>query len=155
MAEEIERKYLIDLDRWNPPDKGSRIVQGYMVRSRELTVRLRLRNNEAFLTIKGASRNNFTRSEFEYPIPVSDAQAMLAEFSSGNVVSKTRYLVPVGKHCWEVDIFDGANAGLAVAEIELAGEDEEFVLPEWVTEEVTGDERYNNAYLAEKPYSSW
>ena len=154
MAKEIERKYLIDQTRWQPTAEGSFIMQGYLLRSKELTIRLRLKDNRAFLTLKGAACG-ISRSEFEYEIPPGDAQAMLDEYANGNMVCKKRYLTNVGKHCWEVGIFEGANRGLAVAEIELESEDEEFILPDWVTREVSGDIRYNNAYLAEHPYTGW
>lgn len=154
MALEIERKFLIDTALWLKPGKGIKIVQGYLVRSMGLSIRLRIADEQAFLTVKGAAKG-FTRSEFEYEIPVDDAQKMLQEFSDGSTVSKTRYRTMVGDHCWEVDIFEGANTGLAVAEIELANEDESFKMPDWVTCEVTGDKRYNNTYLAEHPYQEW
>ena len=154
MALEIERKFLIDKTRCPLPAEGVKMVQGYLMRSMELSIRLRLAGEEAFLTIKGAQKN-FTRSEFEYKIPAGDAEKMLAEFADGQLVSKTRYCIPMGNHTWEVDIFEGANKPLAVAEIELSSEAEAFELPDWVTSEVTGDKRYNNTYLAEKPYSTW
>ena len=154
MALEIERKFLIDKTRCPLPAEGVKMVQGYLMRSMELSIRLRLAGEEAFLTIKGAQKN-FTRSEFEYQIPAEDAKKMLDEFIDRELVSKTRYYIPAGNHTWEVDIFEGANAPLAIAEIELSSEEESFELPKWVTSEVTGDKRYNNTYLAEKPYSTW
>ena len=154
MALEIERKFLIDKTRCPLPAEGVKMVQGYLMRTLELSIRLRLAGGEAFLTIKGAQKN-FTRSEFEYKIPAGDAEKMLAEFADGKLVSKTRYFIPAGKHTWEVDIFEGANFPLAVAEIELSREDETFELPDWITTEVTGDKRYNNTYLAEHPYPEW
>ena len=154
MGLEIERKFLIDKTLCPLPAEGIKMVQGYLVRTMELAIRLRLAGEEAFLTIKGAQKN-FTRSEYEYTIPAADAEKMLDEFADGQLVSKTRYLIPVGSHTWEVDIFEGANSPLAVAEIELAGEDEKFELPNWIKCEVTGDKRYNNTYLAEHPYSEW
>ena len=154
MACEIERKYLVDTTRWKPSGDGAEIVQGYIFRSMKLSIRLRMSGECAFLTIKGAA-SGFSCSEFEYPIPLADARAMLDEFSDGTLVCKTRYLEKIGSHIWEVDIFEGANQGLAVAEIELDSEDETFELPGWVTTEVTGDKRYNNTFLAENPYSCW
>lgn len=151
---EIERKFLIDPNRCPLPDTGVKMLQGYMVRSMELSIRLRLAGDQAYLTIKGA-QHNFTRSEYEYTIPVEDAENMLKEFADGQMVAKTRYSIPAGSHTWEVDIFEGANAPLAVAEIELSDEDETFEIPDWIICEVTGDKRYNNTYLAEHPYSEW
>ena len=154
MAEEIERKYLIDPARWQPSGSGIKIMQCYLVRSKQMTLRLRMADNKAFLTIKGPTRG-ITRSEFEYEIPRQDALDMLKEFPVSSSVCKTRYHVTVGSHLWEVDIFEGENAGLAIAEIELASADETFEMPEWVTQEVSTDRRYRNAYLADHPYSQW
>ena len=154
MALEIERKFLIDKTLCPLPAKGIKMVQGYLVRSMELAIRLRLADEQAYLTIKGAQKN-FTRSEYEYSIPAADAEKMLAEFADGQLVSKTRYHIQEGGHTWEVDIFEGTNHPLAVAEIELSSEDETFEIPPWVTKEVTGDLRYNNTYLADHPYPEW
>ena len=154
MGCEIERKFLIDPAKWQKPEKGVRIMQGYLIRSEGLSLRLRLADDKAFLTIKGASKG-ISRSEFEYEIPPEDLEAMLKEFGSGKYISKMRYYEQVGDHRWEIDIFEGENAGLAVAEIELQSEDETFELPSWVTEEVSGDFRYRNAYLVENPYTKW
>lgn len=151
---EIERKFLIDPARCPLPDNGVKMLQGYLVRSMKLSIRLRLAGDQAFLTIKGA-QHNFTRSEYEYAIPLADAEAMLKEFADGQMVSKIRYYIPAGSHTWEVDIFEGDNAPLAVAEIELASEEDTFEIPDWIISEVTGDKRYNNTYLAEHPYSEW
>ena len=154
MGCEIERKFLVDLAKWHKPEKGVRIKQGYLVRHEGLSLRLRLADDKAFLTIKGASKG-ISRSEFEYEIPPEDLEAMFAEFGSGKYISKVLYYEQVGSHRWEIDIFEGANTGLAVAEIELEHEDEVFEMPSWVTEEVSDDPRYRNAYLVEKPYSEW
>ena len=154
MAEEIERKYLIDPARWQRPESGIKIMQCYLVRSQAMTLRLRLADEKAFLTIKGPTCG-ITRSEFEYESPRQDALDMLKEFPVSASVCKTRYYSQVGNHRWEVDIFEGNNAGLAVAEIELPAADAEFELPEWVTQEVSDDRRYRNAYLAEHPYKDW
>ena len=154
MGCEIERKFLIDPAKWQKPEKGVRIMQGYLIRSEGLSLRLRLADDKAFLTLKGACKG-ISRSEFEYEIPPEDLEAMLKEFGSGKYISKMRYYEQVGDHRWEIDIFEGENAGLAVAEIELQSEDETFELPSWVTEEVSGDFRYRNAYLVENPYTKW
>ena len=95
-----------------------------------------------------------SRSEFEYPIPLKDAQDLLKQFA-GNTIEKTRYNIKYKGKTWEVDIFSGENKGLILAEIELKSEDEKFDIPEWITEEVTGDERYYNSYLSIKPYKNW
>lgn len=154
MACEIERKFLVDLGKWQKPDNGVKIMQGYLIRNEKISLRLRLAENKAFLTIKGAS-NGISRSEFEYEIPPEDLEAMFAEFGSGKYVSKTRYYEKVGGHLWEIDIFEGDNAGLAVAEIELSSADEKFEKPVWATEEVSDDKRYRNACLLENPYKFW
>lgn len=154
MSKEIERKYLVDLNLWQPKNKGIKIMQCYLVRSEGMTLRLRIADDKAFLTIKGRT-NGISRSEFEYPIPKRDAMDMLKEFPVSASVCKTRYYEDVAGHRWEIDIFEGANAGLAVAEIELTNADEKFELPEWVTQEVSDDRRYRNAYLAEHPYKDW
>ena len=154
MAKEIERKYLVDLTRWQPQGKGIRIMQCYLVRSEKMTLRLRLADDQAFLTIKGRT-SGISRSEFEYNIPRKDALDMLKEFPVSASVCKTRYYEQIGAHRWEVDIFEGANAGLAVAEIELTAADETFELPPWVLQEVSDDRRYRNAYLADHPFSNW
>lgn len=154
MAKEIERKYLIDLARWQKPANGIKIMQCYLVRSENMTLRLRLADDKAFLTIKGRT-SGISRSEFEYVIPRQDALEMLKEFPVSASVCKTRYYEQIGSHRWEVDVFEGGNAGLAVAEIELADADEKFELPAWVLQEVSNDKRYRNAYLADHPYSQW
>ena len=154
MGCEIERKFLVDLDKWQKPGKGVRIMQGYLVRSEKISLRLRLADDKAFLTIKGASKG-ISRSEFEYEIPASDLEDMFEEFGSGKFISKTRYYQQVGSHCWEIDIFENENSGLAMAEIELAAPDEIFEMPDWVLEEVSEDKRFRNAYLVENPYSTW
>jgi adenylate cyclase len=154
MCCEIERKFLVDLDKWQNPGNGVRIMQGYLVRNEKISLRLRLADDKAFLTIKGAS-NGISRSEFEYEIPPEDLEAMFEEFGSGKYISKMRYYEKVGSHLWEIDIFEGDNAGLAVAEIELASVGEEFEMPVWATEEVSGDKRYRNACLVENPYKFW
>ena len=154
MGCEIERKFLVDLDKWQKPEKGVRIMQGYLVRSEKISMRLRLADDKAFLTIKGASKG-ISRSEFEYEIPPADLEAMLAEFGSGKYISKVRYHEKVGSHLWEIDVFEGDNAGLVIAEIELASADEEFEMPVWATKEVSTDKRYRNACLVETPYKLW
>lgn len=154
MGVEIERKYLVSGDSWRSQVVSStRIVQGYLTRG-EVTVRARIRGERAYLTIKGRSQG-IARSEFEYDIPVPDAEAMLTELADGPVVEKTRHLIDVGGHTWELDVFAGANEGLVMAEIELADADERFEVPQWAGEEVSDDPRYYNVNLAREPFSQW
>lgn len=154
MGVEIERKFLIDETKLPTLKNGYTIKQGYIQTVDHTTVRIRIRDKEAFLTIKGKSQGA-SRLEFEYPIPLSDAKEMLTNLCHASRVEKTRYLVEHGGHTWEVDIFEGSNQGLIIAEIELESEDEDFSLPEWVSEEVTQDKRYFNVNLVERPYTSW
>ena len=119
-----------------------------------VTVRVRVRGEEAFLTIKGAT-SDVTRSEYEYPIPLGDAAAMLRELAQGPIIEKVRHIIPVGDHEWELDVFAGDNEGLVLAEIELDDADETFVVPDWAGDEVSDDARYFNVNLAARPYRTW
>lgn len=154
MGIEIERKFLIDKDKIGTLENGYQIRQGYIQNIDHTTVRIRIRDNNAFLTIKGKNKSA-SRLEFEYPIPLNDANEMLKNLCTTSVIDKTRYIVEHQNHTWEVDIFKGENKGLMVAEIELEREDETFTLPNWVTKEVTDDIRYFNSNLIECPYSHW
>lgn len=155
MAIEIERKFLVKGDAWRDRvESASRITQGYLAADPRVTVRVRLCGDRAYLTIKGEAKG-ISRSEFEYPIPVADAEAMLRGLTALPPVDKVRHLIRIGGHLWELDVFEGANAGLVMAEVELAAEDEAFDLPDWAGEEVTGDPRYYNAYLAKHPFARW
>lgn len=155
MAVEIERKFLVSGNFSDGVTRADRIVQGYLCAAPDKTVRVRIRRNKAFLTIKGASdKAGVARSEFEYEIPVADAEALLPLCESG-VIDKIRHLVPFQGHTWEVDVFHGCNEGLVVAEIELTSEDESFERPDWLGEEVTGKKRYYNAMLSQRPYNAW
>jgi len=154
MGKEIERKFLIDTDTLGPLEGGSVIKQGYIETASKTVVRVRIRQDQAFLTLKGAN-NGAVRSEFEYAIPLTDANEILAELCNGPIVEKTRYLVPLGKHTWEIDVFHGDNKGLVVAEIELSCVDEGFDRPPWITQEVTDDARYYNSNLLAHPYKAW
>jgi len=151
MATEIERKFLVSAD-WPRPAQGTRLLQGYLSRG-AVSVRVRTSAERAWLTVKGPT-SGLSRAEFEYEVPLVDAEEMLA-LSPTKPIEKTRYLVPLGRHVVEVDVFAGENAGLVVAEIELATEDESFDKPSWLGEEVTTDPRYRNTALAESPYSTW
>jgi adenylate cyclase len=154
MGIEIERKFLVASDAWRQQARtATRFSQGYLSRDPARTVRVRIAGPQAFLTIKGAT-TGASRAEFEYPVPVDDAQQLLA-LSDGPVVEKVRHLCVVEGMTWEVDEFLGANAGLVVAEIELTSEDQAFVQPAWLGAEVTGDARYVNANLAVRPFTTW
>lgn len=153
MKQEIERKFLIKGPYKESATSSSYIEQGYIAKSESLTLRIRTRDEQGFLTIKGRSENGISRSEWEYEIPVEQARELLT-FSQGRI-SKRRYLVPVGKHTFEVDEFYFQNEGLTVAEVELNDINEPFPRPEWLGEEVTGDKRYYNSQLLRHPYSEW
>ena len=145
---EIERKFLVKGDFLPFVSKKERIVQAYLLASPEKAVRVRIKGDSAYITIKGAvNTNGFSCIEFEYRIPVEDAQQLLTLASSGRI-EKERNYVPFGGHVFEVDVFQGTHAGLVIAELELESEDEFFEKPDWLGDEVTGDERYYNAYLA-------
>jgi adenylate cyclase len=152
MGVEIERKFLVQGGAWRQ-GTGVRMVQGYLNRDKARTVRVRLAGDAAFLTIKGTSVGA-TRAEFEYPIPLADAQALLA-LCDGPLIDKTRYRIPVDSVVWEVDEFAGDNVGLVVAEVELPSEDAVFPKPGWIGEEVTHDARYFNSNLAAHPFVHW
>lgn len=154
MAQEIERKFLVNLNKLQLPEQGLMICQGYIPTADKTAVRIRIMGEKAFLTLKGENRGA-VRTEFEYEIPTTDAQQMLKELCKGPVVDKIRYLITHQKHLWELDIFSGDNLGLVVAEVELDSEDEELNLPEWITEEVTSDPRYFNSNLLSHPFKNW
>jgi adenylate cyclase len=155
MAKEIERKFLVRGDGWRAGARpGVPFVQGYLSTDGSgATVRVRVAGDRAFLTVKGRAKG-LTRDELEYEVPVADARDMLG-MCGVRVVEKTRYVVPHEGHDWEVDVFEGANAPLVMAEIELGREDEPFARPPWAGDEVTEDGRYANACLATQPYSAW
>lgn len=152
MAIEIERKFLVNGTAWQQAP-GVLYRQGYLNRDKTRTVRVRVAGDAAFLTIKGVSVGA-TRAEFEYPIPVADAQALLA-LCDGPLVEKTRHVLNHEGTAWEVDVFAGDNAGLVVAEVELASEDQPFARPDWLGAEVTHDARYFNSNLASHPFTKW
>ena len=151
MGVEIERKFKVK-EHFRPTGVGIEMAQGYLSRDPRRTVRIRSAGIQGFLTIKGETCGA-TRSEYEYEIPAEEARELLA-LCDTPLVEKTRYVEMFCGKRWEVDIFHGANEGLRVAEIELAAE-EEFALPEWVGDEVTGERRYYNAALIAHPYSAW
>lgn len=155
MALEIERKFLVDREKWNRENKGKGRLykQGYILTDPEKTIRVRLTDTDGYLTIKGITQGS-VRQEFEYLIPPEEAMELLHNFAS-NLVEKIRYKVQLGGKTWEVDEFIGANEGLLVAEIELVYENEPFEQPDWLGKEVTNDSRYYNSNLAQHPFSSW
>lgn len=155
MAVEIERKFLVINDLWREQVVSSAdIQQAYISNQANATVRVRIYSDKAFLTIKGPTKG-ISRDEFEYSVPVEDAKQMLSLRQTGVVIEKARHKVRSGKHIWDLDIFYGDNQGLNMAEVELKSEGEEFAMPEWVGQEVTGDRRYANSHLAEDPYCNW
>lgn len=154
MAQEIERKFLVRGNAWRAGARGERFRQGYLSSTRERTVRVRLRGTSATLTVKGPP-TGLTRAEFEYPIPVADAEAMLDSLCERPLIDKVRWFVDYAGRRWEVDEFEGDNVGLVVAEVELEREDDSLELPPWVGQEVTHDPRYQNASLIRHPYSRW
>ncbi|SFW78033.1 CYTH domain-containing protein [Chitinophaga sancti] len=155
MPKEIERKFLLDLARWQAVEKpaGEHFRQGYLVTDPQKTIRVRLTDTCGYLTIKGIS-TGATRLEYEYEIPTAEAKELLDNFAIAEL-SKIRYKITYQHKIWEVDEFLGANKGLFVAEIELQSEDEQFDLPTWVTKEVTGEEKYYNSNLTTHPYQNW
>lgn len=155
MGIEIERKFLVVDDTWRAHVvQQTEIVQGYLLSGADLSIRVRLKGDAAFLTVKGRTEG-IQRSEFEYPIPVPDARQMLEQFADGPVIDKVRHLVDVGDHRWEIDVFAGDNQGLVLAEVELGSEDEDFELPGWAGPEVSDDPRYYNVNLARNPFREW
>lgn len=153
MAKEIERKFMVDMDKWDRRGKQIKMEQAYLMIDGHKVVRVRIANDKAFLTIKG-NLSGITRDEFEYEIPVNDARQMMS-LRMGAIVQKTRYVSEFNQKTWEVDVFEGENFGLIVAEIELESEDEKFEKPLWALDEVSSDERFYNFNLSRNPYSKW
>ncbi len=154
MGLEIERKFLLKGDEWRSLADGKPYRQGYIRTNGENTVRVRVAGDKGFLTIKGPVAGA-TRTEYEYEIPLQDALEMLERLCDKPYIEKIRHTVPVEGFVWEIDEFQGANAGLVVAEVELDGEDQAFDKPDWVGDEVTGDPRYYNGNLTVAPYATW
>jgi CYTH domain-containing protein len=154
MSREIERKYLVVGEAWRSPGTAIRLRQGYLSTVKERTVRVRVAGDAGYLTVKGITRGA-TRTEFEYEIPVADADHMLDELCERPLIEKTRHLVDHGDLTWEIDEFGGVNTGLVIAEVELEDEAQPIDLPGWVGDEVTADPRYFNANLIAHPYSRW
>jgi CYTH domain-containing protein len=155
MGLEIERKFLVDHEKWNRVDKpeGTHYRQGYLLSNGKQTIRVRISDKEGFLNLK-SKVSQMSRKEYEYKIPLQDGIEILDIFAKYGT-EKTRYEITVAGKIWEVDVFAGDNKGLIVAEIELKSEDEEFEKPDWVTKEVTDDGRYTNSSLSINPYKNW
>lgn len=154
MATEIERKFLVQNDDWRKLASGTFYCQGYICSEKSKTVRIRIIGKQGYLTIKGPSVET-AREEFEYPIPLKDAQAMLDNLCDRPLIEKTRYKINHGGLVWEVDEFSGENQGLIVAEVELNQVSQVITLPDWIGSEVSHDPRYFNSNLAKHPYSQW
>lgn len=157
MAQEIERKFLVTSDYKSEAYASVRITQGYLSRVPERVVRIRIKGDNGFITIKGTTNDSgLSRFEWEKEIPLADAQSLM-KLAEPGIIDKTRHLIKNtdGRHIWEVDEFHGDNEGLIMAEIELESEDDLFDKPQWLGKEVTGDKRYYNAYLSENPFKLW
>ncbi|PTL34045.1 adenylate cyclase [Prevotella sp. oral taxon 376] len=155
MAQEIERKFLVKGDFKSEAFKATRITQGYLCSVPERTVRVRVKGDKGFITIKGiGNESGASRFEWEKEILVAEVQDLLKLCEPG-IIDKTRYLVKAGEFTFEVDEFYGENEGLTVAEVELPDENAVFEHPEWLGEEVTGDKRYYNSMLMKNPYKNW
>ncbi|MFA9192590.1 CYTH domain-containing protein [Flavobacterium sp. FZUC8N2.13] len=153
---EIERKFLVTSAAYKKEAfSKKRILQGYLSSNPERTVRIRIKENKAYLTVKGISNaSGMSRFEWEKEISVEEAQNLLLLCEKG-VIDKTRFEVKVGKHIYEIDEFYGENEGLEMAEIELQSETELFEKPDWLGDEVTNDKRYYNSYLSKNPFKNW
>ncbi|NRR29583.1 CYTH domain-containing protein [Oxalobacteraceae bacterium] len=153
MGVEIERKFLLKGDAWRALAEPLLLRQGYLSSHRDRVVRVRIEGEQGVMTVKGRTVG-VSRGEWEYPIPLADAQELLL-LCEQPLIEKTRRRIPFAGNVWEVDEFFGANAGLVVAEIELASEDQAFDKPDWIGEEVSSDVRYLNANLIKHPFSAW
>ncbi len=155
MALEIERKFLVKGEFRNEAGKTSRIIQGYLSSIPERTVRVRIKDDRGFITVKGPGNDSgTTRFEWEKEIPLAEAEELLKICEPG-IIDKTRYEVSHGNHLFEIDVFSGDNAGLVIAEVELASENEYFEMPAWLGKEITGDRKYYNSALKDNPFSRW
>ncbi|MGB2128914.1 MAG: CYTH domain-containing protein [Flavicella sp.] len=156
MAQEIERKFLVKNQSFIKESfKQKQIKQGFLNSHKNRTVRIRIQDNKSFITIKGLSNEKgTTRYEWEKEISVKEGKELLA-LCEESIIEKTRYLVKSGEHIFEVDVFSGDNKGLIVAEVELERENEEFTIPTWIQEEVTGQKKYYNSLLSKTPFKDW
>ena len=156
MATETERKFLVKDNSWNMNVTGTAYKQGYLVSTKERAARIRIAGDKGYITIKGpAPEGTLARPEFEYEIPLADAEEIFNTLCEPNKIEKTRYKIPFENHIWEVDVFHGDNTGLVMAEVELQNEHEDIIIPPWIGEEVSHDVRYFNSQLAKNPFSSW
>ena len=153
MSKEIERKFLVKKNLFKIIGESQYIAQGYLSSTPDRTVRVRIKNHKGYLTVKGKNKG-ISRSEFEYEIPEIDAKELL-KLCEQSIIIKRRHIVKFKNSLWEVDIFEGDNEGLIVAEIELQSEEENFDKPEWIGEEVSFDTRYYNSNLSKFPYKLW
>ena len=156
MAQEIERKFLVKNDSFiGDSYLQKNIKQGFLNSHKKRVVRVRIQEAQSFLTIKGPSNESGTsRYEWEKEIPLEEGKQLLA-LCEENIIEKTRYLVKSGNHIFEVDVFMGNNRGLIIAEVELKHEEETFIKPSWILEEVTGQKKYYNALLSKYPFKDW
>ena len=154
MAQEIERKFLVKAESWRRPDDGVRYRQGYLSTVKERTVRVRTAGDKGFITVKGVNVGT-VRPEYEYEIPLADANQMLDRLCERPLIEKTRYRIHHDGLVWEVDEFEGENRGLITAEVELKRADQAVSIPQWVGPEVSSDPRYFNANLVAHPFSQW
>lgn len=155
MATEIERKFLVCSEAWRGQvEHSERYVQGYLASTASSSIRVRVSDERAWLNIKRATPG-VQRSEYEYPIPINDAREVLDHLCEGHLIEKTRYPVRYAGSRWEVDVFEGDNAGLTVAEIELDSPEQLFDRPPWLGEEISHDQRYYNNMLSTHPYKGW
>lgn len=154
MGVEIERKFLVTNDAWTRQGEPVLLRQGYLSSNAQRVVRVRIEGGKAVMTIKGKNVGA-SRGEWEYPIPMADAEEFLDKLCEQPIIEKYRRRIPYAGFVWEVDEFLGVNAGLVVAEIELPAEDQAFDKPDWVGEEVTHDARYLNSNLIQQPYTAW
>lgn len=154
MAKEIERKFLVQGDGWRTLAEGQYYCQGYIPTQGQQTVRARIIGEQGYLTLKGATVG-LSRSEFEYEIPLVDAQNILAELCQLPLIEKHRYKIPMNELVWEIDEFLGENQGLILAEVELTHPKQMVELPGWIGQEVTGDPRYYNSNLVRTPFKDW
>ncbi|MBL4675584.1 MAG: CYTH domain-containing protein [Mucilaginibacter sp.] len=156
MGQETERRFLVNKILWNELEKpeGTLYRQGYLLNEHDCNVRVRIAGEKGFITVKGTGEG-ITNLEYEYEIPKGDAEEMLVKFRPAGT-EKTRYRLPAsGGLTWEVDVFQNANEGLIIAEIELEQENQSFEKPAWLGQEITGEERYANSSLALRPYGQW
>ncbi len=156
MAQEIERKFLVKNDNFKKESfKETKIVQGFLSTVPERTVRIRIKGDKGFITVKGiGNESGASRYEWEKEISIEDAKGLL-KISEPGVIDKTRFNIKSGGHTFEVDEFYGENNGLTVAEVELSSEDEDFIKPDWIGEEVTGQVKYYNSMLMKTPFKNW